>query len=113
MKKLISLGIVFMFLSQAKQLMMNKNHDYDEAWRTMRMESYTDLILMKIYRTKQIEDNSGKGIAEKLEISGQTLLIVKGERKINLTNEGFLYALNNPDKFKSIIKEKVDALLKL
>jgi hypothetical protein len=47
-------------MQQAKQLMMDKNHDYDEAWRTMRMESYTDLILMKIYRTKQIEDNQGK-----------------------------------------------------
>jgi hypothetical protein len=48
------------YLLQAKKLMMDKNHDYDEAWRTMRMESYTDLILMKIYRTKQIEDNLGK-----------------------------------------------------
>lgn len=48
------------YLQQAKELMMAKNHDYDEAWRTMRMESYTDLILMKIYRTKQIEDNQGK-----------------------------------------------------
>lgn len=48
------------YMQQAKQLMMDKNHDYDEAWRTMRMESYTDLILMKIYRTKQIEDNQGK-----------------------------------------------------
>jgi len=47
------------YLSQAKKLMLDKNHDYDEAWRTMRMESYTDLILMKIYRTKQIEDNLG------------------------------------------------------
>ena len=45
---------------QAKNLMMDKNHDYDEAWRNMRMESYTDLILMKIYRTKQIENNQGK-----------------------------------------------------
>ncbi|MGB4413860.1 MAG: DUF1599 domain-containing protein [Paludibacter sp.] len=48
------------YMQQAKDLMMAKNHDYDEAWRTMRMESYTDLILMKIYRTKQIEDNQGK-----------------------------------------------------
>ena len=48
------------YMLQAKALMMAKNHDYDEAWRTMRMESYTDLILMKIYRTKQIEDNQGK-----------------------------------------------------
>lgn len=48
------------FLQEAKKLMMDKNHDYDEAWRTMRIQSYTDLILMKIYRTKQIEDNLGK-----------------------------------------------------
>ena len=48
------------YMKRAKELMMAKNHDYDEAWRTMRMESYTDLILQKIYRTKQIEDNKGK-----------------------------------------------------
>jgi hypothetical protein len=35
--------------------MLRKNHDYDEAWRNMRVSSYTDLILMKIYRTKEIE----------------------------------------------------------
>lgn len=45
---------------QAKKLMAAKNHDYDEAWRLMRIESYTDLILMKINRTKQIEDHQGK-----------------------------------------------------
>ncbi len=44
----------------AKDLMMKKNHDYGEAWRMMRLSSYTDLILMKIFRTKQIEDNKGK-----------------------------------------------------
>ncbi len=48
------------YLDRAKKLMIDKNHDYDEAWRSMRMESYTDLILQKIYRTKQIEDNKGK-----------------------------------------------------
>jgi hypothetical protein len=48
------------YMNRARELMMAKNHDYDEAWRTMRMESYTDLILQKIYRTKQIEDNKGK-----------------------------------------------------
>lgn len=42
------------------QLMQAKNHDYDEAWRSMRTTSYTDLILMKIYRTKQIESHSGE-----------------------------------------------------
>lgn len=47
------------YFQQAKQLMVDKNHDYDEAWRCMRISSYTDLILMKINRTKQIEDNKG------------------------------------------------------
>ena len=46
-------------LLKAKNLMMAKNHDYGEAWRQMRISSYTDLILMKIKRTKQIEDNQG------------------------------------------------------
>jgi len=41
------------------ELMLAKNHDYDEAWRNMRITSYTDLILMKINRTKQIEDLAG------------------------------------------------------
>lgn len=48
------------YIETAKNLMLAKNHDYDEAWRSMRIESYTDLILMKLYRTKQIEDNDGK-----------------------------------------------------
>lgn len=49
-------------IDTAKKLMMRKNHDYGEAWREMRISSYTDLILMKIYRTKQIEDNNGQTI---------------------------------------------------
>ncbi|MBL4669248.1 MAG: DUF1599 domain-containing protein [Flavobacteriales bacterium] len=44
----------------SKNLMEDKNHDYDEAWRDMRLSSLTDLILMKLLRTKQIEDNDGK-----------------------------------------------------
>jgi len=47
-------------LAWAKSLMMDKNHDYDEVWRSMRIQSYTDLILMKLHRTKQIENLSGK-----------------------------------------------------
>lgn len=43
-----------------KQLMENKNHDYGEAWRDMRVSSLTDLILQKLLRVKQIEDNKGK-----------------------------------------------------
>lgn len=47
------------YFDVAKQLMLKKNHDYGEAWRSMRISSYTDLILQKIHRTKQIEDNQG------------------------------------------------------
>ena len=50
------------WFSTAKTLMQAKNHDYGEAWRNMRVSSYTDLILMKLKRTKQIEDNQGKTI---------------------------------------------------
>lgn len=48
------------YLYKVKALMGAKNHDYDEAWRSMRISSYTDLILMKIYRTKEIESNMGQ-----------------------------------------------------
>lgn len=48
------------FSERARDLMVQKNHDYGEAWRDMRVSSLTDLILMKILRVKQIENNSGK-----------------------------------------------------
>lgn len=47
------------YADKALKLMLAKNHDYDEAWRSMHITSYTDLILMKIYRTKQIESLKG------------------------------------------------------
>ena len=49
-------------ISITKALMENKNHDYGEAWREMRVSSLTDLILQKLLRVKQIEDNKGKTI---------------------------------------------------
>jgi len=55
-----TLSVYTKHFNEAKDLMLAKNHDYDEAWRHMRMSSYTDLILMKLKRTKQIEDNQGK-----------------------------------------------------
>lgn len=48
------------FMSKTRALMIAKNHDYDEAWRSMRVSSYTDLILMKLMRTKEIEDHMGQ-----------------------------------------------------
>lgn len=51
------------FVHTTRELFKNKNHDYGEIWRDMRISSYTDLILMKILRIKQIEDNQGLVVA--------------------------------------------------
>ncbi len=50
-------------VNETKELMFAKNHDYGEAWRDMRISSLTDLILMKLLRVKQIEDNQGQTLA--------------------------------------------------
>ena len=55
-----ALALYDKYMTATKELMYAKNHDYDEAWRLMRTTSYTDMILTKIHRTKQIEDNAGR-----------------------------------------------------
>ena len=58
-----------------KELMINKNHDYGEAWRDMRVSSLTDLILQKLLRVKQIEDNSGKTlVSEGIDANYQDMI---------------------------------------
>jgi hypothetical protein len=64
------------------------------------------------FKTVNLDEAEGKALADKLKVSGQTLLVVKGNNQVNITNEGFLYARSNPEKFKLVIKEKVDGLLK-
>ncbi|MEI6143141.1 MAG: nitrophenyl compound nitroreductase subunit ArsF family protein [Mariniphaga sp.] len=84
--------------------------------KTVEAEAKKDLETLYdgkvVFQAINLEDAKNKAIVEKLKISGQTLLIVKGDSKINITNEGFLYAVTNPEKFKSVIKSKVDGLLK-
>ena len=58
-----------------------------------------------------LEEDDNKSLAEKYEVSGQTLLFVSGSRTVNLTNKGFMYARSNPDKLKEDIKKTVDDLL--
>jgi len=58
-----------------------------------------------------LDEERGKQKGEQLGVSGQTLLIVSGDNRINITNEGFMNARSNPDKLKQIIKEKIDPLL--
>jgi len=58
-----------------KQLMQDKNHDYGEAWRDMRVSSLTDLILQKLLRVKQIEDNAGKTlVSEGIDANYQDMI---------------------------------------
>lgn len=58
-----------------RALLENKNHDYGEAWRDMRVSSITDIILMKLYRVKQIEDNMGKTlVSEGIEANYQDMI---------------------------------------
>ena len=60
---------------KAKKLMLDKNHDYGEAWREMRIASLTDLILQKLLRVKQIEDNKGKTlVSEGIDANYQDMI---------------------------------------
>ena len=136
MKKVILLSFVLMALmnSLASNVQTSKKATPDSAsdkveayyfhfnarcitWKTVESEAKADIQSLYYgavsFKAINLDDDSSKAIAEKLQVSGQTLLIVKGDKKIILTNEGFMYALNNTAKFKTIIKEKFDGLLKL
>lgn len=67
--------VYMQIVDETRDLLANKNHDYDEAWRDMRVSSMTDIILMKILRTKQIEDNQGQTlISEGVEANYQDMI---------------------------------------
>lgn len=71
-----------------KELMLNKNHDYGEAWREMRVSSLTDLILQKLLRVKQIEDNKGKTIvSEGIDANYQDMINYAVFAMIHLSEE--------------------------
>ncbi len=75
-------------IALTKTLMQNKNHDYGEAWRDMRVSSLTDLILQKLLRVKQIEDNLGKTIvSEGIDANYQDMINYAVFALIHLTEE--------------------------
>ena len=75
-------------IESTKSLMLAKNHDYGEAWRDMRVSSMTDLILMKLLRIKQIEENDGKTlISEGLDANYQDILNYAVFALIKITEE--------------------------
>jgi len=81
------------------------------------VEKESETIVKELYNKKvvftayNLEEEDGKAKAEELGVSGQTLLIVSGDIRINITNEAFMYARSKPEKLKQVIKEKIDPLL--
>jgi hypothetical protein len=75
---------------------------------------YTDQVKAgKIsFTALNLEEATGKSVGERLGVNSQTLLIVQGDKKINITNEGFLYAVSQPQKFTEVMKSKIDPLIK-
>jgi len=63
------------------------------------------------FKSINLDEEEGEKIAKKLEVSGQTLLFVSGSEKINLTNDAFMYAKNQPDKLKAKVKTTIEKLL--
>ena len=63
------------------------------------------------FTSLNLEEEEGEKMAESLQVSGQTLLLVKGETQVNLTNDGFMNARTNPTKFHEILKSQIDQLL--
>lgn len=64
------------------------------------------------FEAMNLDESNAKKFAESLGVSGQTLLIKNGSKTINITNEGFMYARSNPEKFKAVMKEKIESLVK-
>ena len=63
------------------------------------------------FTSLNLEEEEGETMAQSLQVSGQTLLIVKGETRVNLTNDGFMNARTNPTKFHEILRTQIDQLL--
>ena len=80
----------------------------EDVSKTSIAELYGDAVSFTGYN---LDEPEAAKKAEELEVSGQTLLIVSGDTKINITNDGFLYARSNPEKLKLIIKGKIDPLI--
>ena len=63
------------------------------------------------FTSLNLDETSSKKLAQNLKVSGQALLIVRGEERVNLTSEGFMNARTNPEKFHEILKTQIDKLL--
>lgn len=83
-----------------------------KAVESVSMESVRDLYGNKVrFSAYNLDEEEGELKGKEIGVSGQALLIVSSDTKIDITNEGFMNARSNPDKLKKIIKEKIDPLL--
>ena len=64
------------------------------------------------FKSVNLDEKEGEAIGAKLNVEGQTLLIVSGDKRVDLTEKGFMYANNSPDKLKAEIKKAIDEMLK-
>lgn len=132
MKKLNILSYFFLFITFIYAYPQNSRKDYkinvyyfhfttrcitcktveEEAKKNLEI-LYPNLIKKGIisFQSINLDVPESKALAERYKIGGQSLIITKGDTKIDITREGFLYARNNPEKLKAVIKEKVDVLL--
>ena len=81
------------------------------------VESVSKQAVEELYGDKvgfagyNLDEKTGEAKGKELEVSGQTLLIVAGDKKIDITTEGFMNARSNPERLKAVIKEKIDPLI--
>ena len=97
-------------------------HNTKRCVTCLAVEKETKLVLEAYYGDKMkegniefialnLEEEDGEEIAKSLKVAGQALLLVKGKTQVNLTNEGFMNARTNPEKFHEILKTQLDKLL--
>lgn len=62
------------------------------------------------FQSINMDEAQGEALASKMKVSGKAVLLLKGKKRFDITNEAFLYARTNPDKYREIVKSKIDAL---
>ena len=142
MKKLISLSVVMLFVmsflsvnslaadkktktavSKAPKVEVYYFHFTRRCVTCNAVENVTKEAIAEIYPQQlkavkitftgvNLDDAGSKAIAEKCNAEGQTLLVISGGKRIDLTDKGFMYAKNNPEKLKTEVKKAIDDLLK-
>ena len=65
-----------------------------------------------VFKSVNLDEKEGEAVGAKLKVEGQALLIVSGDKKVDLTEKGFMYANNSPEKLKAEIKKVIDEMLK-